>query len=150
MKVWNYMMIMMTMMIFLFFMGINPGGSQDVLGDAGVNINSTTGELIEGDIANSDWFDDLFNATDGLLFLIGIGGAIVVGFFTRQFDWKIVLLPFFTVFVNKFVMFGWAIVNLASDTGETWLIGIVATIFLPLTAMFLFSIVEWFGGGGTG
>jgi len=146
MKVWNYMMIMLTMMVFLYFLGFDPAGTQTVLGDVGIEINSTTGELIEGDISNSPWFSKLFNKTDGLIFLFGVGAAVIIFVITRTFDWKIVLVPFFSVFVIKFVSFGWSIVNLAIDTGETWLIGIIATIFLPLTAMFIFSLVEWFGG----
>jgi hypothetical protein len=134
------------MMVFLFFLGFSPAGADTVMESAGIRINSTTGELIEGDVSDSDWYSDLFNTTDGILALIGLGGAIIVGFFTRQFDWKIALLPFFTVFVRKFVAFGWAIVDLARQTGEVWLIGVVATIFLPLTAMFIVSIVNWFGG----
>jgi len=150
MKVWNYMAIMLTMMVVLSFLGFNPAGSSDVLSATGIQINSTTGELIEGDISNSSWYSKLFNSTDGLLILVGLGGAIIVGFFTKQFEWKIVLLGFFSAFVVKFASFGWSIVTLAQSTGETWLVGIVATIFLPLTAMFLFSLVEWFGGAGTG
>ena len=150
MKVWNYMAIMLTMMVFLFFLGFEPAGSGEILSSTGIQINSTTGELIEGDVSNSSWYSKLFNSTDGLLILVGLGGAIIVGFFTKQFEWKIVLLGFFSAFVVKFASFGWSIVTLAQSTGETWLIGIVATVFLPLTAMFLFSLVEWFGGAGTG
>jgi len=146
MKVWNYMAIMLTMMVFLYFVGFNPAGSGDVLSSAGIQINSTTGELIEGDVGNSDWYDGLFNATNGWLVLLGVGSAIVIGFITKSFEWKLVLIAFFTTFVAKFVTFGWGIINLARDTGETWLIAIIATIFLPITAMFIVSIVEWFGG----
>lgn len=149
MKVWNYMMIMLTMMVFLYFLGFNPAGSGSILEDTGISINSTTGELISGDIANSTWFNELFSPIDGILFLVGIGGAIIVGLFTRQFEWKITLLPFFTTFVGKFVAFGWSVMTLALDTGQSWLIAVFATVFLPLTAMFVFSIVEWFGGAGT-
>jgi len=146
MKVWNYMAIMLTMMIFLYFLGFSPAGSKDVLTDAGIIINETTGELVTGDIANSNWFNDLFNITDGLLVLAGIGAALVVGFYTKTFDWKITLIGFFTAFVIKFVTFGWSIIQLAQDTGENWLIATIATVFLPLIAMFIVSIVEWFGG----
>jgi len=146
MKVWNYMAMMLTMMIYLNFLGFSPAGTNSIVQDAGININATTGELISGDISNSEWYNDLFNLTDGILVLIGISGAVIIGFFTKSFDWKIALLGFFTAFVIKFISFGWAIVNMASSTGESWLVGIVATIFLPLTVMFIVSIVEWFGG----
>ena len=146
MKLWNYMMIMLTMMIFLAFLGYSPAGSPDILNDVGITINETTGELVEGDIASSNWTDTLFNSTNGLIALIGIGGAVIVGLWTRTFDWRIVLIGFFTSFITKFITFGWGVVQLAKDTGETWLIAVIATVFLPLTAMFIVSIVEWFGG----
>jgi len=146
MKVWNYMMIMLTMMVFLYFLGFQPAGTQTILSETGIQINSTTGELIEGDISDSDWYRKLFNATDGLIFLIGIGSAIIIGFITKTFDWKIALIPFFSLFVAKFIGFGWSIVDLARSTGETWLVGIIATVFLPMTVMFIFSLIEWFGG----
>jgi len=146
MKVWNYMMIMLTMMIFLSFMGYSLTGSDTILQDVGIEINSTTGELVEGDVANSNWFDKLFNASTGLIVLAGLAVAIAVGFFTKQFDWKLALVGFFTSFVIFFVSFGWNIIELAKSTGETWLVAVIATIFLPLSAMFVISIIEWFGG----
>ena len=146
MKVWNYMMIMLTMMIFLSFLGYSLTGSNTILQDIGIEINSTTGELVEGDIVSSNWFDKLFNATNGLIVLAGLAVAIAVGFFTKQFDWKLALVGFFTSFVIFFVSFGWSIIELAKSTGETWLVAVIATIFLPLSAMFIISVLEWFGG----
>lgn len=146
MKVWNYMMIMLTLMIFLSFVGVPLTGSDAILSSVGVSINSTTGELVSGDVASSEWYEKLFNPTTGLILLVGVGTAIVVGFLTKNFDWKLVLVGFFTSFTVQFVSMGWKIVQLAQSTGENWLVGIIATIFLPLTAMFVFSIVEWFGG----
>jgi hypothetical protein len=142
MKVYNYMIIMLTLMIFLYFLGFSPAGSQPILKDAGIEINSTTGELIEGDVGNSGWF----NWVNVSIFGLALGTALTVGYFTRTFDWKILLVGFFSAFVFKFVTFGWGIIQLAKDTGESWLVAIMATIFLPLTVMFVFSIIEWFGG----
>ena len=138
------MAMMLTMMIFLTFLGFNPAGSGDVLNDIGLNI-SNSGEVIEADVVNSGWYSLLFNATNGILLLAGLGTAFFVGFFTKTFDFKLVLIGFFTAFVVKFLMFGKALITLA-QTGDTWLVGIVVTIFVPLSAMFIFSMVEWFGG----
>lgn len=147
MKVWNYMFIMLTLIIFLSFIGLAPTGSDAILNNLSIGINSSTGELTNGDISNSGWSDLLFNKTNGLILLIGIGGAVIVGLFTRTFDWKIVLIAFFTSIVVKFISVGWSIIQLAQSTNQSWLVAVVATVFLPLTAMFVFSIVEWFGGG---
>ena len=61
-RVWTYMTVMLTMMIFLFFLGYSPSGVDATLAQAGIVINATTGELVTGDISNSDWADLLFNA----------------------------------------------------------------------------------------
>ena len=148
MKLWNYMAIMLAMMIFLYFLGFNMGGGvSKVLNDTGIYINQTTGGESTIDVANSGWGDKIFNPLTGLI--IGLGSAIIIGFFTKSFDWKIVMIPFFTSFIGAFLGFGWSIINLVRTEGggESWLIGIVVTVFGTLTAMFVFSIVEWFGGG---
>jgi hypothetical protein len=146
MKVWNYMMIMLTMMLFLAFVGFPIAAGNSILATIGIQVNSTTGTLVTGDVGNSQWYDNLFNPTTGLLLVVGISGAVIVGFFTKQFDWKLVVVGFLISFVAQFAAVGLSIVQLAVTTGQDWLVAIVATIFLPLTAMFIFSIVEWFAG----
>lgn len=147
MKLWNYMMIMLTMMIFLFFMGLSPPAVSDKLSDMGIGISTTDATLTSYDVGNSGWYTTLFSGVGALLLTVLTGGAVIVGFFTKSFEWKLVLLPFFTSFVVVFVGFGWSIITLVKTTeGSGWLVPIIATVFLPLTVMFVFSIVEWFGG----
>ena len=146
MKVWTYLAIMIGMMTFLYFLGMGPTGAGNSLSGAGIVINQTTGALISGDIGASNWFSDLFGDGIGILVALSTLGVIVVGLYTRSFEWKLVVLPFFLGTIAKFVSFGWAIVEMAEGTEQGWLVAIVATVFLPLTAMFIFSIVEWFGG----
>lgn len=141
MKVWNFMMIMLTMMVFLSFLGIQPTSAGAVLNDTGIQI--VNGTLVSGDTSSSSWYSRMFNLTDGILLAFGTA-VIVIGLYTRSFEWKIGLIPFFTVFAIKFISFGWSLFLLAE--GEAWLEGVIATVFLPMTAMFIFSIVEWFGG----
>jgi hypothetical protein len=148
MKLWSYMAIMIGMIVFLYFLGFPTAGTQDVLSNTGIVIEPTNGTLMTGDVGNSSWYWELFGVT-GILVTIFTAGAVIVGLLAKQFDWKIVLLPFFTGVVVKFIGFGWSIVQLARDTGEQWLIAVTATIFLPITVMFVFSIVEWFGVGGS-
>lgn len=140
MKVWNYMIIMLTMMIFLTLMGFKPIGAEGVLDSFNINISSSTGQIAVTDLSNSLFYNQLIT----ILLLTAGAGAIIVGLFSKQFDWKIGMVPIFTLFVIKFVSFGWNIVYM---TSERWLQAITATIFLPLTAMFIFSIVEWFSSG---
>ena len=151
MKVWNYMMIMLVMMVFLSFIGFAPTGSDKVLEKVGIKINNQTGALIEADTLNSDMAngeDDEGNPIGFwvLLSATSLAGALAVGYLTKSFEWKIVFIPFFVAFVYLFTSFGWGIVQLTQAEGESWLTAIIATIFLPLIGMFIFSLVEWFGG----
>ena len=145
MKVWNYMIIMLTMMIFLEFVGIPlyTSGNQ-IYNSIGLNISSD-GSVVQADVGNSTWLDYVLG-TAGLITLAGVGAAIVVGFFTKTFDWKLVLVGFFTSYIVAFASVGKQVIDIAIATGEGWLVGIIVTIFVPLGAMFIFSVVEWFGG----
>lgn len=149
MKVWNYVAIMLGMIIFLYFLGFDLTSSgTELLTDTGITINSTNMSQSTIDVAGSNWFTKLFDKVDGLVVLLGLGGAIIIGLFGKTLDWKLVLgVPFFSIFGIKFVRVGWSIVQLAQSTGEDWLVGIVITIFGVLTAMFVFSVFEWFAGG---
>jgi hypothetical protein len=144
MKVWNYMVIMLGMMIFLFFLGFPLTGSSETLEDIGIHINSTeTGESYV-DISSSNWFEKLFDKFDGIIAVLALGGAVIVGLFGKTLDWKIVLgVPFFSLFLIKFVRVAWAVVEM---TDETWLKAVFITIFGTLGGGFVISLVEWFGG----
>lgn len=143
MKVWNIIAIMLGTMIFLEILGFGLITSGTVLSDAGITINSTDMSQSTLDVSNSNWKDLLFNSGTGLL--IGLGLAIAIGFLTRTFDWKLVVVPFFTAYLVLFLSFATNIFNLVK--GESaWLIGIVITVWGFITVMFVFSIIEWFGG----
>jgi hypothetical protein len=147
MKVWNYMMIMLVLMIFLPLVGMNVTGGEDILSNLSISINNSTGEVIQGDVSNSGIWNLLFNPLDGFLCIAGLVLSVSIGILTRTFDWKLSLIGFFTAFVIKFGTMGWNIVQYSYQNGSSWVGVIVATIFLPLSAMFIFSLVEWFAGG---
>jgi hypothetical protein len=146
MKVWNYMAIMLGMIIFLTFMGFDlTSSSTELLNDTGVYINSTDMGQSNIDISDSSWFSKLFDKVDGLVVLLGLGGAIIIGLFGKTLDWKLVLgVPFFSIFGIKFARVGFFMAQL---TDEAWLKGIIITIFGVLTVMYIFSIFEWFASG---
>lgn len=149
MKVWNYVALMLSMMIFLYFLGFDlTSNGTELLNDTGIYLNNTDMGQSSIDVVGSNWFSKLFDKVDGLVVLLGLGGAIIIGLFGKTLDWKLVLgVPFFSIFGIKFARVGWSMVQLAQSSGEDWLVGIIVTIFGVLTAMFIFSIFEWFSGG---
>jgi hypothetical protein len=145
------MAIMLGMMIFLFFLGFDLTGTTQILTDTGMNLNYTNSSESTLDVASSSWFNKVFDITDGILALLAVGGAVIIGLFGKSIDFKIVFgVPFFTWFGIKFASVGLSMVNLIKtnvpDGSAGWLIAIVITVFGTLTAMFIFSVFEWFGG----
>lgn len=147
MKVWNYMSIMLAMLIFLYFLGFSMTSTNEILSDVGLSLNETEAGESTVDIGNSNWFNNLFDGTDAWIAAISLGGAIIIGLFGKTLDWKLILgVPFFTTFGLKFVRVGYFLFDLAK-TEASWLAAIVVTVFGTLTVMYVFSVMEWFGGG---
>jgi hypothetical protein len=145
MKVWTYLIIFVAMMLFLEFVGIHTA-LNGTLGLVGITINKDTSLLETGDISQSTFWTKSFGAGVGVLMLVISAGGIIAGLFGKQFDTRLVILPFITGVLALFSGTTWIIVQYAMLTGESWLIGIVATIFLPLGVGFVFSLIEFFGG----
>jgi len=144
MKVWNYIIIFTTMFIFLEFIGF-PLGFASTLQYFGVNIDSASHTLISSDLSSSGFYNFIFG-TGGILVALGLGGAVIVGVLTRSFDVNLVLLPLTVSVLIKFVQATWLITKYAMETGENWLVMIVATIFIPLGIGYIFSLAEFFRG----
>lgn len=149
MKLWNFLAIMLGMMTFLYFIGFPLTGSSEILNDAGIIINNSNLGNSTIDVADSGWSKNLFDGVDGIFLALAGLGAVVIGIWGRTVDWKLVVLPFITTFVVKFIRVGIGLVNLVrvnSEDGSGWLIAIIVTIFGTLIAMAVISMVEWFGG----
>jgi len=71
MKLPEFCVVIIVMIMFLGFMGFPIAGLSDKTGNYGVTINETTGELINADIESSSLFDKIFSSTGILVILIG-------------------------------------------------------------------------------
>lgn len=138
MKVWNYFIIFTTLFIFLEFVGFSMGFG-NILGYFGVQFSE--GQLVSADIANSNLYSFIFTTV-----LILSGGAVIIGLFSKSFEPSLVLLPVITTVFVKFANTAWVIIKYAQETGQAWLTGIVALIFIPLTLGYVVACVEWFRG----
>ncbi len=140
MKIWNYIVIFITLFMFLEFVGF-PMGFASTLSYFGITMVDS--QLVSADIASSALYSYLFG-TVGILILAG--GAVIIGLFSKSFDVNLILLPVITTVLVKFVSAGWIIVKYAQETGQSWLTGIVAMIFIPFTIGYIVAAVEWFRG----
>ena len=148
MKMENYLVLFVTMMIFLEFVGI-PTGLSGTLATFGVHINDNTHNLMvaESSFENSDYYAWIFGAAGILVILAGVG-AVVVGFFAKGYDPSLVVLPLVisvgTLFAST-AFFILTYVN-ALPGSPSWAVKLIAIIFIPLTIGFLWSCVKFFRG----
>ena len=143
MKLWNYIVIMLTMMIFLEFLGIVTGISI-VLDKFNITINPNTHELVNSDIVSSTFYGWIF-ASAGILMALSAGGAIIVGLFAKSYDPSLVVLPAIISVGTLFAGTFYSLISYVQDY-DPWATKIIALIMLPLAAGFLWSCVEFFRG----
>ena len=143
-KLGNFVVILLTMIVVLEFMGIPTGLSATLL-DFGININPTTSELISADLGNSTFWGFIFGSSGKLVLLIGTG-VVIVGLFARGYDTSLVILPLVTTTAILFVGTFWSIIKYVQILGQDWMTTLIATIFIGLGAGFIWSCVDYFAG----
>jgi len=138
MKIYTFLVTMVIMIAFLEFMGFDTT-MDSAINAVGIFADNTNPTL---DFTSSTFYLNLFG-TAGLLIASGFTAAILVGFMTRQFDWKIVLVPFFVWFIATFITTG---IGIAGLTEAGWLKKIITLIFGGMTLGLMWGIVEYYGG----
>jgi len=161
MRVWSYLTIMMGVVLLFAFVGVDSPGegssgvnttTSDALNSIGLKINASNSKVESFDLKNSKFYLDVFKdnvgiTAGGLLAGLLIGGAIIVGLYRGQFEWKIVVISFILWIVASFIGVGANIIQYAIATGEDWLIAVICTIYGTILVGFLWSFIDWFAGG---
>lgn len=155
MKVWNYVFIAISMMLFLTFLGFQTGFTSlfNIIGFHSTTeaVNNSSVLVIENVTTSaSGIFHNLFG--DGadisglLLALVAAGGSIIVGLFAKADVENLILLPFITgtlvLFLETFV----SIMNFAIGTFPGWATAVVLVVFIPFTVGFVIALAEFFRG----
>jgi len=144
MKLANYVIMLLTMMIILEFIGL-PTGLSSILNSFGVNINSNTGQLISADIGNSTFWNWIF-ANTGILVLVSAFAAVIVGLFAKSFDTSLVIAPFIVSLASLMIGTFSGLISYAASIGQNWTIAIIVTIFIPIAAGFIMACLDEFAG----
>ena len=137
MKLWNYLVIFVTIAIFFWIAGIDVVGITGILQTIGIldadgarNINSS-------------------NTLRTVILATLAAGAVVgitIGFFTKSKSENYVILPILTgTLLIVFMSFSYNIMSYAFTQGE-WVGWITVMIFAPLGTGFLWSLIEFFRG----
>jgi len=145
MKIWNYIVIFLTMMMVMEFCGLHTGisGTLEIFG---ISINSETSNLETGDIQNSRFYSKIFGEDTGVIItLLATGVGIIVGLFSKSYDPSLILLPVILFVGGLFASTGLSLISYISED-EVWMRALIGTIFLPLIAGYIWSCVEFFRG----
>ena len=144
MKLGVYVTMLITMMVFLEFVGV-PTGLSATLNNFGININSNTATLVNADLGNSSFWTDIFGNTGWLIVILG-GGAIIIGFFAKSYDPSLIILPIITTTALLLISTFWTIIKYTQNLGQDWMTNLIATIFIALGVGFVWSCVDYFAG----
>lgn len=149
MKVWNYIFIALSMMLFFQFAGY-PTAFSGIFGFVNVEFNpdnSLNSTSLDFSNFRSYMFGD-GSATGWLATLIGAG--IAIGLYASGKPDIAIKAGFATAIFSAFVPTLYFAVTYALETGvAAWAVGILAMIFIPFSAGFLFALVEYVVGGNT-
>ncbi len=142
MKVWNYVVIMIGMMIVLELAGIDVGSAQ-IFGLIGLSFNAL-GDVSGVTLSANNFFNALFGNT-GLL--IGLGaGLVVASFFTKAKPENLILLPFITGTLVLFIQVNNAIISRMVSIGDVWAASLMVVFLVPFAVGFIVSLGEFFRG----
>jgi len=155
MKVWNYVFLAITMIIFFQFAGFSTGFSS-IFSFANIGF-AEDNSLNQTDISFSNFYDYIFDAKDtdedgdgfGWLALL-VGTGLAIGLFAAGKPDIAIKAGFASAIFVVFVSTLYYPVTHALETGvAAWATGILAVIFIPLSIGFLFALVEYIVGGTT-
>jgi hypothetical protein len=144
MKLGAYVIMLLTMMIVLEFVGV-PTGLSTTLESFGITINQNTSELINADIESSSIWANLFLEGSGILIVV-LAGTAVIGLFARGYDTSLVVLPFVITIATLFGGTFWAVIKYTQSFNETWMTATIATLFVAIGAGFIWSCIDYFAG----
>lgn len=133
MKVWNYVLISIGMILLLEMGGI-PTGASGVLEFVGLSTNSA-------DVNISGFYDAVL-----LMLAAGLGGGIIIGFFTRTSPENFIILPFIISTVVLFAGTFVSVLSYALGNYAGWVSGILLLLLGPFSVGFIFALIEFFRG----
>lgn len=145
MKLGSFIVMLITMMLVMEFIGL-PTGLGTILNKFGISVNQQTHELINADIGDSYIFNYIFGDGTGVLIILLGSGALLIGLFARGYDPSLVILPIITTIAVLFISTFWSIIKYTQTLNEMWITSLVGTIFIALGAAFIFSCIDYFAG----
>ncbi len=151
MKVWNYVFVMVGVIVLLQLGGISTA-ADSIFNLIGLNFNSDN-TINATTVSASGFYDTLFGNTstgdssNGILIAIAAAlGSIAIGAFTRTKPENLILLPLITGTLVLFIQTINGIMNLVIANGNTWIAAIMVLLLIPFSIGFIVALAEFFRG----
>lgn len=153
MKIWNYIIIMIGLMLGFYLMGIQVEGQQSVFNLTGIQSNNTATEDIgtfkQMVFSVSAFFNNIFGNTAAVVgILVGLSAAIIVGGLSggRYSVENFIILPFISTVLVLFAQTMLGIINKAISSGQSWAAGLAMLLIAPFLVGFGLALIEFFRG----
>ena len=148
-KTYRYVIISVTMMLFLTFLGFQTGLTP-LFNLINFNVDNSSGMIdnMSADVSTSNLNNFIFNNTPGnkgiLMMLVGV---VIIGLFARGQTENLLTVTFISGVLILFGQTFFFVLSAASDgTYPVWLTAVLFMTFLPITIGLFVSLVEWFKG----
>lgn len=143
MKVWNYVFIAITMMIFLQFAGF-PTAFNGILGFVSVTFNDDN-SLKSFDLDTSNMVGYL---KDNWIAGLAALGGIIIGLWVSGETLVALRVGIASAIFFAFTKPLYFVVTHGLETGiSAWAVGVMAIIFIPFSIAYLIALIEYIIGG---
>ena len=138
MKLGEWTMIIVVMIVFLELMGITTG--LGILTNFGISV-------IDGNVASANMEGTYFWALVlAILATVSAGGAVVIGLFAKSYDTSLVIVPLITGTILIFGSTFFSLMSIPEISEVVWMSNIISIIFIGMGVAFLWSAVDYFAG----
>lgn len=148
MKLWNYVFIMMGVIILLHYAGVETS-LDPIFNLFGVGFN-TDNTLQNVTLSSSAVYNGLFDTRAGLTGLLAAlvvaTSALIIGTFAKFSGENLAMLPFITGTLVLFITTIQGVLTQTIAMGNTVVTGIVSLLLIPLGVGLFIALLEFFRG----
>ena len=145
MKLGEFCVVILVMIVFLEFVGI-PTGLSTIAQSYGIEINPATSQLTNADMGNSESYLYLFGTGIGVLVILATAGAVIVGLFAKTYDVSLIILPLVISTAGIFITTFWTIILYVQGFNQVWATNLITIIMGGIGVAFIWSCVNYFAG----
>ena len=141
MKLGGWTIMLAVMIVLLSLMGVSTTLSP--LAES-VGIYVTDSVVQTADMESSSLWDELFNASSGILVTLAGTSLIGIGLYVWTKDRKVTIVPFILWLGGIFITSFWTIISQISELNTWWMTSLSALFFGALAIGYVFACLDYF------